>query len=99
MAAPFKHCALLDRKRHVVDVASNFGCRLKSNVLRADDAGDFAAYDDLLARDHTGQLALLPYDDLSRLHIALDLAIDLQGAAADDFEPLPNDLEIVADLC
>jgi hypothetical protein len=65
---------------------------LKSDIPRANDTGDFAAYDDLLARDHTGHLALLTDDDLRRLHIALDLAIDLKGAAANYLLGTPNNI-------
>ena len=70
---------------------------MESNVLRTNDARDFPADNNLLAGDHTGYLALLADDDFHRLDVALDLAVDLQGPAADDLEPLPHDLEVVAD--
>ena len=70
---------------------------LERNVLRTNDARDFAANDDLLAGDHTSHLALLTDDDFHSLDVAFDLAVDLQGSAADDLESLPHDLQIVAD--
>ena len=52
---------------------------LERNVLRTNDARDFAANDDLLAGDHTSHLALLTDDDFHSLDVAFDLAVDLQG--------------------
>ena len=57
----------------------------------------FAAHHHLPAGHHARHLALFADDDLGRLHVALDLAVDLQHAAADDLQPLADDLEIVAD--
>ena len=56
-----------------------------------------------LPRTNIWRTATMPLPGLShrrsprRLHIALDLAVDLQDAAADDLQPLADDIEIVAD--
>ena len=70
---------------------------LKGNRLCANDAGHGATHNDLAARDHSRHLPFLADDDLGRLDIAFDLTVDLQNAAADDLQPLPDDLEVVAD--
>src|SRR5690606_32551631 len=62
-----------------------------------DDARDLATHDHTLRGDRARHLALLADDDLGAGHIALDLAIDLQGALADDLQALADDLEVVAD--
>ena len=38
-----------------------------------------------------------PTDDLDGLHVTFDLAVNLKGSAADDFEPLTDNLEVVTD--
>jgi hypothetical protein len=70
---------------------------LQRNRLSTDDAGDLVAHDDLAARDHSRHLPYLADDDLGRLDIAFDLAVDLQDTPTDNFQPLTNDLEVVAD--
>ena len=96
-AAALEQRALLDRKRHVVDVAVDLRGGLQGDRLSANDAGDLAADDHLLAGDHAGHLAPFADDDLGALHITLDLAVDLQDTLADDLQALADDLEIVAD--
>jgi hypothetical protein len=80
----------------MVDVTVNLRRGLESDSLRADDAGDSAAHDDLPARDHSRYLTLLADDDFGRVNVAFDLTIDLEEAPADDLQSLANDLEIVA---
>ena len=89
--------SLLDRKRHMVDIAVHFRRGLQGNCLTADDAGDLAAHDNLAAGDHSRHLTFLAYDDLGSLDIAFDLTVDLQDTPADDLQPLTDDLEVVAD--
>ena len=88
--------ALFDREGQVMHVGFDVTGGLKGNRLRTDDAQHRAAHDHLLACDHPRHSAFLTNEDLGRLNIALDVAIDLQRAAADDPEPLADDLEIVA---
>jgi hypothetical protein len=45
-----------------------------------------SAHHYLPAGHHAGHLAFFSDDDFGRLHVALDLAIDLQNAAADDLQ-------------
>jgi hypothetical protein len=65
---------------------------LEGNRLSADDARD---HDDLSARDRSRHLSFLTYNCLGHLNVSFNLTIDLQHAAADDLQPLANDLEIV----
>jgi len=88
---------LLDRERQVMDVGFDVTGGLQGNRLSADDTQDCAAHDHLLARDHPRNLPLLTDDDLGRLNVTLDIAIDLQHAPANDLEPLANNHEIVTD--
>ena len=88
-------CALFDGEGHVMHVGFDVTGGLQGNRLRADDAQDCAAHDHLLACDHPRHPPLLTNEDLGRLNIALDVAIDLQHAPADDPEPLADDLEVV----
>jgi hypothetical protein len=88
--------ALLDRERHVMHVGLDVTGRLQGNRLRADDAQDCATHNHLLAGDHSRHSPLLADEDLGRLNVTLNVAIDLQRAPADDPEPLANDLEVVA---
>src|SRR5262249_796742 len=85
----------LDRKRHMVDIAFNLRRSLEGDSLPADHAGDRATHDDLSTGDHSRHLPLLTDDHLCRLHIAFNLAVDLQDAAADNLQPLADDLEVV----
>src|SRR6188474_3446665 len=87
---------LLDGERHVVDVAFHTGGGLQRHRHAADDAGDLAAHDHALGGDGARHLALLADDDLGAGYVALDLAVDLQRALADDLQALADDLEIVA---
>jgi hypothetical protein len=87
---------LLDREGHVMDVGFNVTGGLQGNRLSTDDARDSAAHDDLLARDHPRHLSFLTDNDLGRANVTFNLTIDLQAAAANDLEPLANNLEIVA---
>jgi hypothetical protein len=87
---------LLDREGHVMDVGFDVTGGLQGNRLSTDDARDSAAHDDLLARDHSRHLSFLTDDDLGRANVTFNLTIDLQAAAANDLEPLANNLEIVA---
>ena len=58
---------------------------------------DVAADDHIMSSNHPGHLAPLTDNHLHSLHVTLDLPVDLQHAAADNFQPLPRDLEVVAD--
>jgi len=96
-AAALEVGSLLDRKRHVVDVAVDLRRGLKGNGFSAYDARDSAANDHLLTRDHAGHPALLAHDNLGGLNVTLDLTIDLQNTTADDLQSLSNDFEVVPD--
>jgi hypothetical protein len=87
---------LLDREGQVMDVGFDVTGGLQGDRLSTDDAQDRAAHDHLLACDHPRNLPLLTDDDLGRLNVTLDVAIDLQHAPANDLESLPNNHEIVA---
>ena len=52
-AAALKMSTLLDRKRHVVDVAFNLRRSLQCDRLPADDTRDRTSDDHLLPRDHS----------------------------------------------
>src|SRR5262249_61660737 len=80
-----------------MDVALHMRGGLQGNGGAADDARDRAAHDNPLGRHGAGYLAALAYDDFRPTDVALDLAIDLQRALADDLQSLADDLEIVAD--
>ena len=96
-AASVELGALLDGKRHVVDVAFDTRRGLQRHGHGANNPGDASADDHPLSRDRTCHLALLADDQLGTSHVAFDLAVDLQRAPADDLEPLADDLEVVAD--
>jgi hypothetical protein len=81
----------------MVDVAFHARRRLERNRHPANDARNLAAHDHPLGGDGARDLALLADDNLAAADIALDLAVDLQRALADDFEALADDLEVVAD--
>src|SRR6266550_3539894 len=88
---------LLYGQRHVVDVTFH-ACRgLQRHGHRANDPGGPAAHDHSLGGDGARHLAQLPDDDLGASHVALDLAVHLQRAPADNLESLADDLEVVAD--
>jgi hypothetical protein len=86
---------LLDREGQVMDVGFDVTGGLQGDRLSTDDAQDCAAHDHLLACDHPSNLPLLTDDDLGRLNVTLDVAIDLQHAPTNDLEPLANNHEIV----
>jgi hypothetical protein len=69
--------ALLDRERHVMDIGFDVTGGLQGNRLRADDTQDCTTHDHLLAGDHPGHSPLLADEDLGRLDITLDVAINL----------------------
>jgi len=69
--------ALFDGERHVMNIGFDVTGGLKGNRARADDAQDCAAHDHLLACDHPCHPSLLTNEDLGRLNIALDVAINL----------------------
>jgi hypothetical protein len=92
-----KVSALLDREGHVMDIGFDMAGRLQGNRMSADDAQNSAAHDHLLACDHPRHLALLTNENLSRLNVTLNVAIDLKGTPANDPEPLAKDLEVIAD--
>ena len=81
----------------MVHIALDLGRGLEGDRFCANDARDFAAHHDLLARNHAGDFATFADDNLDGLHIAFDLTVNLKEAPADDFEPLAHDLQIVAD--
>ena len=80
-----------------MDVAFDLRGRLQGDGHPANDAGDLAAHDHALGSHGARDLALFADDDLATADVALDLAVDLQRALADDLEALADDLEIVAD--
>src|SRR5690606_3645847 len=96
-AAAVELCALLDRQRHVVDVALDARGGLQRHRHPANDAGDPPAHDHALGGDGARDPALLADDDFGAGHVALDLAVDLQRALADDLQALADDLQVVAD--
>ena len=69
--------ALFDRERHVMDIGFDVTGGLQGNRLRTYDTQDCATHDHLLARDHSGHSPLFADEDLGRLNIALDVAINL----------------------
>jgi hypothetical protein len=69
--------ALFDCERHVMDIGFDVTGGLQGNRLRADDPQDRATHDYLLARDHPGHSPLLTDEDLGRLNVTLDVAINL----------------------
>ena len=69
--------ALFNRERHVVDIGFDVTGGLQGNRLRADDTQDCATHDHLLARNHPRHSPLLTDEDLGRLNITLDVAINL----------------------
>ena len=81
----------------MVDVALHARGGLQRHRDRADDAVNLAAHDHPLGGDGARHLALLADDDLAAADVAFHLAVDLQGALADDLEALADDLEVVAD--
>jgi hypothetical protein len=87
--------ALFDREGHVMDIGLDMAGRLQGNRMSADDAQNSATHDHLLACDHPRDLPLLANENLSRLNITLNVAIDLQRTPANDPEPLTNDLEVI----
>src|ERR1700730_9094828 len=79
-----------------MDIGFNVTGRLQGKRLSTDGSPARAAHDPLLACNHPRYLPLLTDDDLGRLNVTLNVAVDLQAAAANDLEPLANNLEIVA---
>jgi hypothetical protein len=90
-------CALFDCEGHVMDIGFDMAGRLQGNRVCADDTQNSAAHDNLLACDHPCDLALLTYENLGRLHVALYVAIDLQCAATNYLEPPTDDLQVISD--
>src|SRR5262245_57539572 len=88
---------LLDGKRHVVDIALHTRRCLQRHGDAANDTRDLAADDHALGGYGARHPAFLADDDLTPPHVALDFAVDLERALADDLEPLADDLEIIAD--
>src|SRR5258705_5593556 len=88
---------LLYGQRHVVDVTFHACRRLQRHSHRANDPGGPAAPDHSLGGDGARHLALLADEYLGASHIALDLAVHLQRAPADDLEALADELEGLAD--
>ena len=80
--------ALFDREGHVMDIGFDVTGGLQGNRLRADDTQDCATHDHLLTRDHPRHPPLLTDEDLGRLNVTLNVAIDLQHAPANDPQPL-----------
>src|SRR5262245_26850355 len=80
-----------------MNIAFDLGGALQGDRLGTDGSRDLAAYHHLLTGDQARYLALLADDHFGGLHVALDLTVDLQNAAADDAQPLADDTQIVAD--
>jgi hypothetical protein len=81
----------------MVDVTLDLRRGLESNCFPTDDARDRTADDDLLAGDHSSHFAPLTDYNFSGHDVALDLAVYLKDATADDLQSLANDLEVVPD--
>ncbi|HJY83886.1 MAG TPA: hypothetical protein VKK81_22710, partial [Candidatus Binatia bacterium] len=96
-AAALKLGSLLDCKRHMVDITLDLRRGLECDCLPTDDARHRTADDHLLTCDHSRYFALLTDYNFSSHHVALDLAIYLKDATADDLQPLADDLEVVPD--
>src|SRR3990172_5110521 len=96
-AAAVKLGALLDGKRHVMDVAFHARGGLQSDGHGADGPRDLATHSHPLGGDNARHLAHFADDNLVANHIAFDFAVDLESALADDLEALADDLEVVAD--
>src|ERR1700730_770465 len=79
-----------------MDIGFNVTGRLQGKRLSTDGSPARAAHDPLLACNHPRYLPLLTDDDLGRLNVTLNVAVDLQAAATNDLEPLANNLEVVA---
>src|SRR5262249_42074335 len=88
---------LLYGQRHVVDVTFHARRGLQRHSHRANDPGGPAAHDHSLGGDGARHLPEPPADALGASRVALDLAVPLQRAPADDLESLADDLEIVTD--
>ncbi len=97
LAAAVELRALLDGERHMVDIAHDLRGRLKCDRHPLDDAGNLATHDDPLGGHHAGHLARVTDDHFAAAHVTLDLAVNLDGALADDLQTLTQDLEILAD--
>ena len=87
--------ALFDQEGQVMHIGFDVTGGLQGDRLSTDDTQDSTAHDHLLACDHPRYPPLLPDDDLGRLNVTLDVAIDLKHPPTNDLEPLTNDLEIV----
>jgi len=96
-AAALKLGSLLDCKRHMVDVTLDLRGGLEGDRLPTNDARHHTADDHLLTCDHPRYFALLTDYNFSSHHVALDLAVYLKDTAADDLQPLADDLEVVPD--
>src|SRR5215467_10210178 len=96
-AAALKLGSLLDCKRHMVDITLDLRRGLEGDCLPTDDAGHCTSDDHLLTCDHSSYFALLTDYNFSGHHVALDLAVYLKDATADDLQPLADDLEVVPD--
>ena len=79
----------------MMNVALNVRRRLQSYHYPPDDPRDLTAHDHPLGGDSAGDPSLFADDDLAAPDIALDFAVDLERALADDLEPLADDLEII----
>ena len=69
--------ALFDCERHVMDIGFDVTGGLQGNRLCTDDTQDGATHDHLLACDHPGHSPLLTDEDLGRLNVPLNIAINL----------------------
>ena len=78
-------------------VAFDLRLGVQGDAFCANGAGYFAIDENLLPGDQARYFTLFADDDLGSLHVAFDLTVDLQNSAADDFQPLADDAEIVAD--
>jgi len=81
----------------MVDITLDLRRGLEGDCLPTDDARHRTADDHLLTCDHSRYFALLTDYNFSSHHVALDLAIYLKDATADDLQPLADDLEVVPD--
>src|SRR5262249_24514741 len=86
--------ARLDRQGLVRDVADELGRLRQDHRLALERAVDRSADADAVAGTAAAHLRALPHRDRAALHVALDLAVDLNVAIADQ---IAFDLEVAAD--
>ena len=91
----FEIGALLDGEALMVDVALDMGLRLERHAQAPDRAEHAAAHHDILGEHAAGDLRLVAEQERAAMHVALDLAVDLdlafRGHVAGDRQILADD--------